>query len=112
MSAKRQAPPPAHHGSGARGRRAFLRGMGGIVMALPFLEYFATKPAAAAPPPKRYVFSFGGTSIRFSNGDSVVPKSVGPLKDNLSIGLAPLADLGVTDVVSIVSGLYIPWSDN
>jgi len=111
MSAKRQATPPTSR-SGARGRRAFLRGMGGVAMALPFLEYFASKPAAAAPPPKRYVFAFGGTSIGFNGGDSVVPLSVGPLKDNLSVGLAPLADLGVTDVVSIVSGLYIPWSDN
>lgn len=93
-------------------RRAFLRGAGGLVLALPFLEYFAQKPALAAPPPKRYVFAFGGTSIGFSGGDSVVPAMEGPLKGNLSIGLQPLEDLGVTDVVSLVSGLYIPWSDN
>jgi len=93
-------------------RRAFLRGAGGILLALPFLEYFAAKPALAAPPPKRYVYAFGGTSIGFNGGDSVVPANVGPLKGNLSVGLQPLADLAVEDVVSIVSGLYIPWSDN
>ena len=92
-------------------RRAFLRGAGGLVLALPFLEYFAPKPAHAAPPPNRYVFAFGGTSIGFNDGDSVVPANVGPLKGNLSDGLQPLADLGVEDVVSIVSNLYIPWSD-
>jgi hypothetical protein len=92
-------------------RRAFLRGAGGVVLALPFLEYFAPRPALAGPAPKRYVFSFGGTSIGFNNGDSVVPLNEGPLKGNLSVGLQPLGDLGVTDAVSIVSGLYIPWSD-
>jgi hypothetical protein len=110
VNAKRNADSSVHHSSGIRGRRVFLRGLGGVVMTLPFLEYFASKPAAAAPPPKRYVFGFGGTSIGFSGGDSVVPLNVGPLKDNLSVGLTPLADYGVTDVVSIVSNLYIGWS--
>lgn len=100
------------HSPNRFGRRAFLRGAGGVVLALPFLEYFATKPVLAAPPPKRYVFAFGGTSIGFSGGDSVTPLQAGPLAGNLSIGLQPLADYNVTDVVSAVSGLYIPWSDN
>ena len=65
----RSCRPPHRHPY----RRAFLRGAGGIVLALPFLEYFAPRPAQAAPPPKRYVFAFGGTSIGFSGGDSVVP---------------------------------------
>ncbi len=93
-------------------RRAFLRGAGGLVLALPFLEFYATKPVLAAGPSNRYVFSFAGTSIGFSGGDSVTPLNEGPLAGNLSIGLQPLADFGVTDVVSAVSGLYIPWSDN
>lgn len=95
-----------------RSRRAFLRGMGGVVLALPFLEYFASKKALAEPMPKRYVFGFAGCSIGFSGGDEVVPQKAGPLEGNLSPGLQPLADLGVTDVVSVVSGLTIPWSDN
>lgn len=89
-------------------RRTFLRGLGGIGISLPFLEYFAPRKAHAAVI-NRYIVSFAGTSIGFSGGDSVVPQSVGPLAGNLSIGLQPLADLGATDYVSAVSGLYIPW---
>lgn len=95
-----------------RSRRTFLRGAGGFVLALPFLEYFAPKQAFAEGPPKRYVFAFAGSSIGFSGGDSVIPKSLGPLADNLSLGLKPLGDLGITDVVSCVSGLKIPWASN
>lgn len=110
MSRKNNADAPVHHASGIRGRRVFLRGLGGVIMTLPFLEYFASKSAKAAGPPNRYVFSFGGTSTGFSGGDAVVPANVGPLKDNVSVGLQPLADLGVTDVVSVVSGLRIGWN--
>ncbi|HRI63299.1 MAG TPA: DUF1552 domain-containing protein [Polyangium sp.] len=110
MIRKNNADSPVHHASGIRGRRVFLRGLGGVIMTLPFLEYFASKSAKAAAPPNRYVFGFGGTSIGFSGGDSVVPLNVGPLKDNLSVGLQPLGDLGVADVVSAISGLYIGWN--
>jgi hypothetical protein len=110
VSKKMNADSPVHHGSGIRGRRVFLRGLGGVIMTLPFLEYFSSKSAKAAGPPNRYVFGFGGTSIGFSGGDAVTPANVGPLAGNLSIGLQPLADLGVTDVVSAISGLYIGWN--
>lgn len=90
-------------------RRAFLRGLGGIGLALPFLEYFQPRHASAATAPMRYFVGFCGTSIGFEGGDSVVPASTGSLAGNLSRGLAPLATLGVDDVTSIVSGLKIPW---
>lgn len=92
----------------SRNRRRFLRGLGGFAVALPFLEYFAPKPAEAAPPPKRYAFLFGGMSIGSYGNDKIAPASAGPLEGNLTRALMPLGDLGITDVVSLVSGLEIP----
>jgi len=85
-----------------------LRGLGGFAVALPFLEYFAPKPAQAGPPPKRYAFLFGGMSIGSYGNDKMAPAVEGPLLDNMTRGLQPLGDAGVTDVVSLVSGLEIP----
>lgn len=93
------------------GRRRFLRGMGGIVVALPFLELFRGKRAGAAPgdKPLRYVFAFGGSSIGMDGGQKVAPTSEGELSGLVTRGLQPLADLGVADVTSLVSGMKIPW---
>lgn len=97
----------------ARGgsRRRFLRGIGGLALALPFLEVFQDKKAQAggALKPKRYIFAFGGSSLGIDGMDSVVPASEGLLAQNPSRGLAPLVDLGMTDHVSLVSGLEIPY---
>ena len=89
-------------------RRRVLRGIGGITLALPFLELFAAKPAEAAPAPKRYVFMFGGMSIGSDGTDYMAPMVEGPLASNITRGLKPLQDANVTDVVSLVSGLKIP----
>jgi uncharacterized protein DUF1552 len=89
-------------------RRHVLRGLGGITMALPFLEWFMPKNAQAAPLPKRYVFMFAGFSIGSYGGDKMAPLAEGPLAGNLTRGLLPLGDAGITDVVSMVSGLEIP----
>lgn len=57
------------------GRRAFLRGVGGVALALPMLEIFGAKRADAAPGdgPRRiiFVFSANGDEIdrRFTNSD-------------------------------------------
>jgi hypothetical protein len=90
-------------------RRTVLRGLGGFCVALPFLELFQARNASAAEAPKRYVVAFGGISTGKSARDFVVPTAEGPLPNNLSQGLAPLADYEVDDVTSIVSGLKIPW---
>ncbi len=93
-------------------RRRFLRGMGGVGLALPFLEYFMPKRAGAAPgdKPSRYVFAFGGVSIGMDGGEKVTPAAEGPIDaGNISRGLQPLVDLGVNDVTSVVSGMLIPW---
>ena len=92
-------------------RRRFLRGLGGVAIALPFLELFAPRKATADVPvkPKRYVFAFGGSSMGLDDTQRVVPLVEGPLAANLTRGLAPLGDEGVADVTSVVSGLLIPW---
>jgi len=92
-------------------RRRFLRGLGGVALALPFLELYADKPAVAqaTTKPKRYVFAFGGTSLGIAGIDRVSPSAEGALAGQLSRGLAPLGTAGVADVTSIVSGLKIPW---
>ena len=89
-------------------RRRFLRGLGGICMALPFLEYLAPRPAHAAPAPKRYAFMFAGFSIGSHGGDYIAPAEEIPLAGNLTRALLPLGDFGVEDLVSLVSGLEIP----
>ena len=93
-------------------RRRFLRGMGGIALALPFLEIFMPKRTAGAAPttkPMRYVFAFGGSSIGMDGGQKVAPATEGAMSSLITRGTQPLADLGVADVTSMVSGLKIPW---
>jgi len=74
------------------GRRAMLRGLGGVAMGMPALEAMFEGKAAAQPLPRRYVVCFTGTSLG-GDGDPVhndyVPSTVGPnydLKSSLSEG--------------------------
>lgn len=90
-------------------RRSFLRGLGGIGLALPALEIMLPRGASAADNgPMRYLFAFGGSSVGTS-ADSVTPTAEGTGYD-LTRGLQPLGDLGIQDRVSVVSGLTIPWN--
>jgi hypothetical protein len=99
---------PIHSGLS---RRRVLRGLGGAAIALPFLELFHDRTAKAqdATAPLRYVVAFAGSSLGMQSRDFVVPEAQGPLVGNLSHGLQPLADFGVEDVTSLVSGLEIPF---
>jgi hypothetical protein len=94
------------------GRRAFLRGVGGVAIGLPVLdamldhngESWAGGPAV----PRRYLATFVGTSLGGDGDDSpteYVPDRVGADYD-LKTALAPLAD--VQDEISVVSNLWIP----
>lgn len=99
-------------------RRSFLRGAGGIAVALPALEIMTPRKAAAqGDAPLRYIVAFCGASIGRRDGayapggetaDLFVPDEVGagytPKR-----ATQPLADHGITDEVSIVSGMRIPW---
>jgi hypothetical protein len=94
-----------------RSRRRFLRGVGGFALALPFLEVFAPKRAGAGPSnnPRRYIFSFGGSSLGIDGQDSVAPTAEGPIGSVITRGLQPIVGLGLSDAVSCVSGLSIPY---
>jgi hypothetical protein len=90
------------------GRRRFLRGIGGTTMALPFLEIFAPRKAFAGTLAHRYAFLFAGFSIGSYGNDKIANAPVGPWNGVVTRALQPLVDLGVSDVVSLVSGLEIP----
>ncbi|HZO13662.1 MAG TPA: DUF1552 domain-containing protein [Polyangiaceae bacterium] len=93
-------------------RRSFLRGLGGVAIALPLLEIMLDDHgealAGGSPIPKRYVLTFGGFSlITDSEGpDGFIPDQLGPAYD-LKPALMPLGTNGVQDRVSVVSGLSV-----
>lgn len=100
-------------------RRSFLRGIGGIALALPALEIMLPRKSSAGGTlaPVRYVIAFAGTSLgrtdeQYANdgetADLFVPDTIGPGYD-LKRATMPLAD--VKDEVSIVSGMTIPWDE-
>ncbi len=100
----------SRHTSNKFGRRTVLRGLGGFCLALPFMELFSSRARGGEGSiPKRYMIGFGGCSTGMSARDKVVPAAEGPLAGQLSRGLLPLGDLGMTDSVSLVSGLKIPY---
>jgi len=90
------------------GRRRFLRGVAGSTLALPFLEYFGPAHAHGGAAPQRYAFMFAGFSIGSYGGDRIAPAAEGPWNGTVTRALQPLVDFGVSDVVSLVSGLEIP----
>lgn len=94
-------------------RRTILRGLGGAAIALPFLEAMLPRRASSATAPKRYVYTFAGTSLSVNEADGnlVVPAATGSLGAGLPQGMKPINDLGIEPYVSIVSGLLIPWGD-
>ncbi len=98
-------------------RRTFLRGVGGASLALPLLEVMRPKVASAAPetPPRRYLVGFGGISVsgysvNGQTADAVVPATEG-VDYEMTRGLAPLGEIGVTQHVSVISGMKIPWDE-
>lgn len=96
-------------------RRTFLRGLGTVAVALPVLDIMCNSHGEAMadgkPIPKRYLVCFNGQSLG-GDGDPVhnmyAPDKIGADYD-LKLALAPLA--AVKDVVSVVSGLKIPWAN-
>src|SRR5689334_20983061 len=93
-------------------RRSFLRGLGGVAVGLPMLEIMAppTVRAGGTSPAPRYVYAFVGCSLSLNDTERVTPIDEG---EGYTLGraFAPLADLGVQDVVSVASGLLIPWDE-
>lgn len=113
------------------GRRALLRGLGGVAIALPALEImrpFGGKSASAAggTVPKRYAFFYAAHAIGGhlyapsvdGKPDHGVPNILVPAATGANYALTPgLMPLGssqfdVKGDVSVVSGLKIPWAVN
>lgn len=92
-------------------RRRFLRGIGGSTLALPFLEYFAPARAGGMTVPQRYAFLFAGFSIGSYGNDRIAPAAEGPWNGEVTRALTPLLDFGVSENVSLVSGLEIPVAE-
>jgi hypothetical protein len=99
-------------------RRSFLRGLGGVAVALPALEAMTGRTARANldGPPLRYLYVFAGVSTgRRRNANSGTLDQIAPAQNGLGYvadkGLSPLADLEVADEVSVVSGMLVPWAE-
>jgi hypothetical protein len=73
-------------------RRRFLRGLGGVMVALPFLETFELRKAKAADPPKRLAIFFCCNGVNMEKFWPTTP--YGPLTaaSLAGTGMAPLAD--------------------
>ena len=93
-------------------RRHLLKGLGGVGVALPWLEAMVpAKAHAQTALPKRYVVFFDGQSLGADDDprhNLFVPDTVGRDYD-LKTGLAPLGALKAD--VSVVSGLSIPTAN-
>lgn len=79
-------------------------------MALPALEAMTVRAAGATP--CRYFIGFAGTSTGFPglDYDLLRPDAVGAGYD-VKRALAPLSEQAVSDSVSVVTGMEIPWGD-
>jgi hypothetical protein len=96
-----------------------LRGLGGAVIGLPALEAMAgargAGRAALAGPARRRIARFAISYAGISTGayqpqDELRPDRTGRGYD-VKRALKPLADLGIREDVSVVTGLLIPWSE-
>jgi hypothetical protein len=110
-------------------RRTVLRALGGVAVGLPALECMLDSHGEALAQgedlPKRYAIVFAGQALggdeweedrymiageRFQEtGHFIVPPETGA-GYSVTTPLRPLADLGLMDDFSLVSGLRIPWS--
>ena len=73
-------------------RRHFLRGLGGIAVALPFLESFQPRKARAADPPKRLAIFFCCNGINPGKFWPVTDYGALTAASFAGTGLAPLSD--------------------
>jgi len=110
-------------------RRTVLRALGGVAVGLPALECMLDAHgealASGSGLPLRYAIVFAGQALggdeweedrymiageRFQeSGHFIVPPETGA-GYSVTTPLQPLADLGLMDDFSLVSGLRIPWS--
>lgn len=87
----------------AMSRRTFLKGAGGVVIALPFLDaMIPTFAQAQSAPVRRFIPIYYGSV----NGGRINPSSTGPLTAQLGDSIKVLE--AVKSHISIVSGLTVP----
>jgi hypothetical protein len=97
-------------------RRSFLRGLGGVAVALPALEAMTGRDARARSDgaPLRYLYVFGGLSSGRAIGGNSTVDCLAPDQTGLGYtadkALTPLAEHEVADEVSVVSGMLLPWA--
>lgn len=98
-------------------RRLFLRGAGGVAIALPVLDIMLSSHgdalAGGDPLPRRFLVAFNGQSLGGDNDpvhNLYVPDIVGPDYD-LKVATMPLGGYdNIKKDISIVSGLRIPYN--
>jgi hypothetical protein len=93
-------------------RRSFLRGAGGVVMGLPFLECMMdSKPARAQGMPLRFVMMYAGQSIGYTQPIQFEPAEFGT-SFTTTVGTRALNDThgDLRGDVSVVTGLRIPYA--
>jgi hypothetical protein len=98
-------------------RRHFLRGLGGVIIALPFLETFAPKGALAAGPPPFAIFmrQANGVVQKTDEPDVFWPKAFGKLT---KAGMAAESDRAVSvlsdyaDKLLLVQGVNFAFPGN
>ncbi|QQR91361.1 MAG: DUF1552 domain-containing protein [Myxococcales bacterium] len=96
-------------------RRAFLAGVGGTVVALPFLDIMRSPKADAqtSTTPKRYLVCFGGVSLGKGNNDfTFAPSTYGENYDLTGCMASINGAAGdMRPYISVVSNLKLPWGD-
>lgn len=98
-------------------RRTFLRGLGGVAIALPALEIMRapeTQHVSAQSPatPGRFVLAYGGVSTGAdrTTDDLLRPTATGPGYE-IRRATRSLEELGIHDEVTLVTGLVLPYQE-
>ncbi len=96
---------------GRPGRRAILRGLGGLAVGLPFLESLTAKPLRAAPgdgPPRRLIIMYTSNGTVLKN---LTPSTTGP-SYAVSPILAPLDTPLLRPKLSVISGVRMASAED
>lgn len=95
---------------GLPGRRAILRGLGGLAVGLPFLESLTAKPSRAAPggPPKRLIVMYTSNGTVLKNW---TPSSTGP-GFQVSPILTPFDTPLLRPKLSVISGVRMASAED
>ena len=100
-------------------RRTFMRGAGGVAVALPMLEIMlndsGTALASGGDLPCRYLVAFGGYTLACDGNPGVVPIVPAQTGAGYDVpgALAPFIGHGnVQDEITVVSGLTVPTATN